>query len=109
MVLDEGLIAPDQEKALEQGAVVPGGRGGKRMVVYYKAILRGLASHYGQSMETPFKDLPASFKEVLLHGSGEAPVQFSFWRAGKLSKIERPFAGVIPNLERLYQESESEF
>ncbi|HTL54614.1 MAG TPA: excinuclease ABC subunit UvrA [Candidatus Limnocylindrales bacterium] len=109
MVFDEGLIVPDPEKSLEQGAVLPWRRGGKRMVVYYKAVLRGLAGHYGQNMETPYKDLPASFKEVLLHGSGDVPVQFSFWRAGKVSKIERPFEGVTPNLERLYQESESEF
>jgi excinuclease ABC subunit A len=109
MVFDEGLVVPDHEKSLEQGAVLPWRRGGKRMVVHYKAVLRGVASHYGQSMETPFKDLPVSFKEILLHGSGETEIQFSFWRAGKLSKINRPFEGVIPNLERLYQESESEF
>src|SRR5947207_1581539 len=103
MVFDEGLIVPDQEKSLEQGAVLPWRRGGKRMVVYYKAILKGLAAHYHQSMETPYKDLPALFKEVLLHGSGEVEVEFAFWRAGKLSKITRSFEVVIPNLERLYQ------
>jgi excinuclease ABC subunit A len=109
MVFDEGLIVPDPEKSLEQGAILPWRRGGKRMVVYYKAMLKGVAGHYTQSMETPYKDLPASFKEVLLHGSGEVGIEFSFWRAGKVSKINRAFEGVIPNLERLYAESESEF
>ena len=109
MVFDDGLVVPDAEKSLEQGAVLPWRRGGKRMVVYYKAVLKGVAAHYGQSMETPYKDLPESFKAVLLHGSGQTEVAFSFWRAGKLSKVNRPFEGVIPNLERLYQESESEF
>ncbi|MEY2427816.1 MAG: excinuclease subunit, partial [Verrucomicrobiota bacterium] len=109
MVFDEGLVVPDPEKSLEQGAILPWRRGGKRMVVYYKGLLRGLASHYEQSMETPYKDLPEDFKKVLLHGSGETEIGFTFWRAGKTSKVSRPFEGIIPNLERLYQESESEF
>ena len=109
MVFDEGLVVPDLDKSLEQGAILPWRRGGKRMVVYYKAILKGVAAHYSQSMETPYKDLPESFKAALLHGSGETEIGFSFWRAGKPSKVNRPFEGVIPNLERLYQESESEF
>jgi excinuclease ABC subunit A len=109
MVFDEGLVAPDPEKSLEQGAILPWRRGGKRMVAYYKGLLRGVAAHYEQSQEKPFKDLPDEFKRVLLHGSGETEIEFTFWRAGKSSKIKRPFEGVVPNLQRLYQESESEF
>jgi excinuclease ABC subunit A len=109
MVLDEHLIVPDPEKSLEQGAVLPWRRGGKRMVVYYKAMLRAVAAHYNVSMETPYKDLSDDFKRALIWGSGAAEVEFTFWRAGKQSKIRRPFEGVIPNLERLYHESESEF
>ncbi len=44
---------PTRSKSLEQGAVLPWRRGGKRMMVYYKALLRGVAAHYKQSMETP--------------------------------------------------------
>ena len=60
-------------------------------------------------METLWRALPDDFKRVLIHGSGSTEIDFQFWRAGKMSKITRPFEGVIPNLERLYQESESEF
>jgi excinuclease ABC subunit A len=109
LVFDEGLVVPDPEKSLEQGAVLPWRRGGKRMVVYYKGLLRGVAAHYKQSMETPYKDLPDDFKRVLFHGSGETEVEFTFWRAGKMSRVSKPFEGVLPNLERLYAESESEF
>jgi excinuclease ABC subunit A len=109
MVFDESLMVPDPEKSLEQGAVLPWRRGGKRMIVYYKGLLRCVTSHYQQSMEAPYKTLPADFQRVLLWGSGETEVQFTFWRAGKTSKVSRPFEGVIPNLQRLYQESESEF
>jgi excinuclease ABC subunit A len=109
LVFDEGLIVPDREKSLEQGAIVPWRRGGKRMVVYYKALLRGVAAHYQQSLDQPYESLPQDFQHVLLHGSGQTEIEFTFWRAGKMSRVKRPFEGVIPNLQRLYQESESEF
>ena len=109
MVFDPALVIPDEEKSLESGAVLPWRRGGKRMIVYYKALLRGIASHGGVGMETPVKELSADFRHKLLWGTGTAEVDFTFFRAGKQSKLGRPFEGVIPNLERLYQESESEF
>ena len=109
MVFDEGLVAPDPEKSLEQGAILPWRRGGKRMVVYYKAMLKAVANHYQQSLEKPYKDLPDDFKKILLHGSGETEIDFNFWRAGKVSKVSRAFEGVLPNMHRLYAESESEF
>ncbi|HLX60914.1 MAG TPA: excinuclease ABC subunit UvrA, partial [Planctomycetota bacterium] len=109
MIFDEHLVVPDAEKSLEQGAVLPWRRGGKRMVVYYKAMLRSVAAHYNVSLETPYKDLSDEFKRALMWGSGATEVEFTFWRAGKQSNIKRPFEGVIPNLDRLYHESESEF
>jgi len=109
LVFDEGLVVPDPEKSLEQGAILPWRRGGKRMVVYYRGLLRGVAKHYQQSMDAPYQALPADFRRALLWGTGQTEIEFNFWRAGKISKVTRPFEGVIPNLQRLYQESESEF
>ncbi len=109
MVFDEGLVVPDPDKSLEQGAVLPWRRGGKRMIVYYKAMLKAVASHYEQSLEAPYKNLSEEFKRVLMRGSGDTEITFYFARAGKVSTVKRPFEGVLPNLERLYAESESEF
>ncbi|PYK96020.1 MAG: excinuclease ABC subunit UvrA [Verrucomicrobia bacterium] len=109
MVFDEGLIVPDPEKSIEQGAILPWRRGGKRMVAYYKSLLRAVSQHYSQSLEASYKALTDDFKRVLLRGSGSEEIEFQFWRTGKMSRIMRPFEGVVPNLERLYQESESEF
>jgi excinuclease ABC subunit A len=109
LVYDESLIVPDHSKSLDQGAILPWRRGGKRMIIYYKALLRGLAQHYQQNLEAPYRSLPDDFKQVLLHGSSSDEIEFHFWRAGKISTIKRPFEGVIPNLERLYAETESEF
>jgi excinuclease ABC subunit A len=108
MIFDEGLVAPDPEQLLES-AIQPWRRAGKRMNIYYKAMLRSIAAHFSVSLETPWKNLPDDFKKVLLHGSGEVPVDFNFWRAGKMSTISRPFEGVLPNLERMFTDSESEF
>ncbi|MEW6304468.1 MAG: excinuclease ABC subunit UvrA [Verrucomicrobiota bacterium] len=109
LVFDEGLVVPDPDKSLEQGAVLPWRRGGKRMIVYYKSLLRGVAQHYGQSLETPYRELPDDFKHALMWGSGDTEIKFTFWRAGKQSQLSKAFEGVIPNLDRLYHETESEF
>ena len=109
MVFDEALIVPDEEKSLEQGAVLPWRRGGKRMITYYKALLRGVAQHYEQDMEAPYRTLPQDFRTILMRGSRDTEITFHFWRAGKISTAKKTFEGVVPHLERLYAESESEF
>jgi excinuclease ABC subunit A len=108
MVFDENLVVPDPEQPLES-AIQPWRRAGKRMNIYYKAMLRSVAGHFNVGLETPWKNLPDDFKKVLLYGSGEADVDFRFWRAGSQHTVSRPFEGVLPNLERLFTESESEF
>jgi excinuclease ABC subunit A len=108
MIFDESLVVPDLEQPLD-GAVQPWRRAGKRMNIYYKAMLRSIAAHFNVSLETPWKNLPDDFKKVLLHGSGEVEVDFNFWRAGSQHTISRPFEGVLPNLERMFTDSESEF
>jgi excinuclease ABC subunit A len=108
MVFDEHLVVPNFDEPLES-AIQPWRRAGKRMNIYYKALLRSVAEHFSIDLQTPWKDLPENFKNALLNGSGEENVAFKFWRAGKVSTIDRPFEGVLPNLERLATESESEF
>ncbi len=108
MIFDEALVVPDMELPLD-GAIQPWRRAGKRLIIYYKAMLRSVAAHFNVSTETLYKDLPDDFKKVLLHGSGEDDIEFKFWRGGKASSINRPFEGILPNLERLATDSESEF
>ena len=108
MVFDEALVVPNFDEPLES-AIQPWRRAGKRMNIYYKAMLRSVAGHFNVDLQTPWKDLPEDFKKVLLYGSGEDNVEFKFWRGGKVSSIDRPFEGVLVNLERLATESESEF
>jgi excinuclease ABC subunit A len=108
MIFDEHLVIPNPDEPLES-AIQPWRRAGKRLIMYYKAMLRSVAAHGGVSLETPYKDLPADFKKLLLEGTGDTDMEFKFWRGGKQSSITRPFEGVLPNLERLAHDSESEF
>ncbi|HEV2454400.1 MAG TPA: excinuclease ABC subunit UvrA [Verrucomicrobiae bacterium] len=108
MVFDEHFVVPDAAEPLER-AIQPWRRSGKRMNVYYKALLRSVAAHFNVSLDTPYKDLPEDFKNVLLNGSNGDEIDFSFWRSGSVHKVSRPFEGILPNLERLANESESEF
>ena len=108
MIFDEHLVVPNPDEPLES-AIQPWRRAGKRLIMYYKAMLRSVAAHGGVSLETPWKELPADFKKLLLEGTGEVDMEFKFWRGGKQSTITRPFEGVLPNLERLAHDSESEF
>jgi excinuclease ABC subunit A len=109
LVFDESLVTPDPAKSLDQGAILPWRRGGKRMILYYKSLIQGIARHYEQNTEVPYRALTDDFKRILMRGSGEEEIEFKFWRAGKMSTVKRVFEGVLPNLERLYQETDSEF
>ncbi|MFA7369560.1 MAG: excinuclease ABC subunit UvrA [Kiritimatiellales bacterium] len=104
LTFDEELLVPDETLPLEE-CIHPWRRGGRRLILYYKKLLRVLAGHYGIDLQTPFNELPAGFKKVLFYGSGEEPITY-FMRH---HKIEKPFEGVIPNLQRRYTDSDSEF
>jgi excinuclease ABC subunit A len=109
LVFDPDLVVPDPKKSVADGAIAAWRRGGRRLIIYYRMLLRGLAKHYSTDMEVPFKDLPEKIQNVLLHGSGCDEIEFTYWRKGAWRKMTKPFEGVIPNLQRLYEETDSEF
>jgi excinuclease ABC subunit A len=109
LFFDPDLVVPDPKKSVADGAIAAWRRGGRRLIIYYKMLLRGLAKHYGVDVEVPFKDLPEKVQKALLHGSGEEKIEFTYWRKGAWRKMKKSFEGVIPNLERLYEETDSEF
>ena len=110
MVFDPSLIVPDETKTLEDGAVQPYRRmGGKKMVSYYKGLIKGVAKHCEAPLDQPWKELSEKARQTLMHGSGTDEVEFWFMSGGAPKKTSKPFEGVLPNLERLYADSESEF
>ena len=108
LVLDPELVIPDPAKSLEDGAIQAWKRGGRRLIIYYNGLLRALAKHYAFGLDTPFEDLPENVKQVLLHGSGSEEVEFGHWRGGAWRRRRRVFEGVLPNLQRRYEETDSE-
>ena len=101
---DPARIVAHPESSLPAGAV----RGWDRRNAYYFQMIQALAAHYGFDVDTPFRELPASIRDVILHGSGSEAVRFTFrTERRKPYTYERPFEGVIPNMERRYRETES--
>lgn len=105
LVSDPELML-DLTKSLEGGAVKPWKTGNKRMKQYYAALRQSLARAYGVDEKTPLEQLPPEFVRVLLEGTGAEAVEFE-WSAGKVTR--RPFEGVVAQVARLLETSESEF
>jgi len=103
--IDAELVL-DRDKSLLDGAVVPWAASTSD---YYQELLQSLAAHYGVDMKTPVRRLPRAFVETLLHGS-EEPVRIRYHNKwGVLRSYETPFEGVVPQLERRYKETDSEY
>ena len=102
---DPDLMVPDPQKSLESGAVAPWRKGTKPMLHYYKAQLSAVAAHYQVDMKAPYSTLPEAFKQALWFGTGDEPIEIVL---GKKT-TRKPFEGVAPQMQRLYEESESEF
>ena len=96
MTIDPDLVVPDKSRSIREGAVAPWRHGGMRIILYYRWLLRDLAREIGISLDTPFGQLSRRVQELILYGS-------------RGQRDEYEFEGVIPNLERRFRETESEF
>ena len=106
LVFDEALVVPDTSLSLEDGAVVAWKKGGYRVLMYYRHLIRAFAKAYDVDMKTPYRDLPENFRHDLIHGTGDREVELKFWMRGGVHKIVKPFEGVLPSLHRRYVEAE---
>jgi excinuclease ABC subunit A len=97
--LDPELIVPDESLSLENGAVEAWRKNGKRMNIFYSRVLRQFCRDFSVSYSLPFKDMPKKVRDVLMYGT-EAK--------GDLG-TGTDFEGVIPNLQRRFENTDSEF
>ncbi len=109
LTFDEGLVVPKPELSIEAGAIQAWRRGGRRLILYYKGLLRAVAKQCEFSLDTPYKDLSLEIRRLLMNGSGEKEMTFGYWRGGSFKRYEKPFEGVLPNLARRYEETDSDF
>jgi len=113
--IDPELVVPEPERSLREGAIAPWEEGvgfyrwARTASRYYFRQLASLARHYKFSLDTPFKDLPPSIQQIILYGSNSEEIEFTEYRGNDYYTYQAPFEGVIPNLERRYRESDSDY
>jgi excinuclease ABC subunit A len=101
---DVDLVVSDPGLSLRQGAVAPWRN---RHSLYFHQMLETLADHYNFDLNRPFENLSEKVRRIILFGSGDETIEFSYNRRGRRHFYRRPFEGVIPALDRRYREAES--
>ena len=104
--VDPNLVISDQKKSLQDGAVEPWA---KSTSLYYAQTLASLAKHYKFSLSDPWKKLPKKIQEIILYGSDDEEIRFSYDDGYEVYSTKKTFEGVINNLERRYLETDSEW
>ncbi len=104
LFFDERLVVPDATLRVYDGALAPWRKGKSP---YFLQTIESIARHYEFDKNTPWKDLPENVQQVFLYGSGEEEIKFRFDEGGRVYEVTRPFEGVIPNMERRYRETDS--
>ena len=79
------------------------------MQAYYKTLQGALVKHFGVDENLPYLDLPEEFQAGALLRHRRSPIAMSFGANGKAEKAAKPFEGLVPQMQRLYEETESEF
>jgi excinuclease ABC subunit A len=102
--LDPAAIVPNSELCLRDGAVLPWA---KRNSMYFIEFLEAFSKVFDTDIYTPFKALPEKFREALFYGSGDNIIQFAVDRETGSHLYNKPFEGIIPQLQRRYRETES--
>ncbi len=104
LFFDERLVVPDSALRLYDGALAPWRKGKSP---YFLQTIESIARHYEFDKNTPWKDLPEAVQKIFLYGSGKDEIRFRFDEGGRVYEVTRPFEGVIPNMERRYRETDS--
>ena len=111
LVCDPELMISDPEKTLAEGAITPWRRGTKRMQAYYRHLQKALVKHFHIDEDLPFSELPEQFKQALYFGTNGTPIEMNFSENGPAGagKVAKPFEGLVPQMQRLYDQTQSEF
>lgn len=108
MKMDEDLIIPDKTKTLYDGVKAFGASTMKRGDTMAKMYFESIGRHYGVDIKKPIKDLPRDFLDKILYGTGEEKIDFEYASAAGTRRFTAPFEGVIPTLQRRYNETSSQ-
>ena len=104
MYFDSELIVPDETMSLKQGCIAPWAKSTSK---YYDQTLECLAQHYSFDLMVKWTKLPEKIQGIVLYGSGRDDVTMRYNDGSKSYEISKPFEGVIPNMERRWRETDS--
>ncbi len=109
MKVDPDFVVPNNSLSISEGAIKPWG--GPEMANWYRAMLKGVADHYGFKFSTKFNKLSKKVQYIILHGSGKEKMKFEYVPSSGNTRTagiyESTFEGVIPHLERRYKQTQS--
>jgi excinuclease ABC subunit A len=101
---DPHLVVPDENRPLGDNAIAPWAGHSQP---YYDQTLESLARHFKQRLTTPWHELPEHVRHAILHGTGKDPVTLRYKDGLRAYEVQKPFEGVIANLERRYRETDN--
>jgi len=104
--VDPNLVVPNVKKSIQDGAIEPWS---KFTTLYYIQTLTSLAKHYKFSLNDPWKKLPKKIQDIILYGSDEDEIKFSYDDGYEKYSTKKTFEGVVNNLERRFLETDSEW
>ena len=108
MKMDEDLIVPDKSKTLYDGIKAFGASTMKKGDTMAKMYFESIAKHYNVDIKQPIKKLPREFLDKILYGTGDEEIDFEYTSAAGTRRFKAPFEGVIPTLDRRYNETKSQ-
>ena len=104
LFFDERLVVPDATLKIYDGALAPWRKGKSP---YFLQTIEAIAKHYEFNQNSRWKDLDPHVQQVFLYGSGDEEIPFRYDEGGRVYQVTRVFEGVIPNMERRYRETDS--
>ena len=104
--VDPNLVVPNEKKSISDGAIEPWS---KSSTLYYAQTLASLAKHYNFSLDDNWNKLPQKIKEIILFGSDDEEIKFSYNDGYEKYSHKKTFEGVVNNLERRYLETDSDW
>ena len=104
--VDPELVVPDSRRALHDGAVAPWAASSSQ---YYAQTLDSLARHHRESTHTPWQELPEALRQMILFGSADEPITLRYDDGLRTYETRKPFEGVVPNMERRWRETDSDW
>ncbi|MGF1607901.1 MAG: excinuclease ABC subunit UvrA [Kiloniellales bacterium] len=103
---DPDLVVPDESRTLREGAIAPWANSSSQ---YYAQTLDSLARHFKVSTNAPWEELKPEVRAAILHGTGSDPVTMRYDDGLRTYETRKPFEGVVPNMERRWRETDSDW